>query len=413
MNKYLIFIGFLLLWLQGWGQQDSLLTIQQAVESAYNRNAELQQLHAQLLQKENMWKTETGISAPEISYFKEGISTGPGDPFAEQRFTISQEIDFPLTAAYRLKGLSQELKALQYQVKARENEIKTEVKSRYVEVVYALRLQQSRKHQLDLAQELYDAVYTKFETGMGNGIDLANAELRLDQAKNNLDQTEWILHQARYGLFFAMGLPVEDQKYSIQFSDTLSANNVEISQLLTLAVQEKQPEFLATQNQLRATDYFLKEARSNILPDIRLNLYKQDYGTGYNYNGFEVGLRIPIWYPLDQKGKINIALAKQEEVQWKQQEVRLNTKKQIEYAWHNYSVSRSIVERYNTTMKGKADHLRSLSMRAFQLGEIDLLNLLNAQQTYLSSEESYLAALRDYYLQLVMLEKYLGEDLVY
>ena len=60
MNKYLIFIGFLLLWLQGWGQQDSLLTIQQAVESAYNRNAELQQLHAQLLQKENMWKTETG-----------------------------------------------------------------------------------------------------------------------------------------------------------------------------------------------------------------------------------------------------------------------------------------------------------------------------------------------------------------
>ena len=59
-----------------------------------------------------------------------------------------------------------ELKALQYQVKARENEIKTEVKSRYVEVVYALRLQQSRKHQLDLAQELYritsyNVCYTK------------------------------------------------------------------------------------------------------------------------------------------------------------------------------------------------------------------------------------------------------------
>ena len=81
MNKHFVFLtGFLLLFFQGWGQ-DSLLTIQQAVESAYNRNAELQQLHAQLLQKENMWKTETEISTPEISYFKEGISTGPGDPF--------------------------------------------------------------------------------------------------------------------------------------------------------------------------------------------------------------------------------------------------------------------------------------------------------------------------------------------
>jgi len=413
MNKHSVLVlGLILFWFQAY-PQDSLLTIDMAVESAYNRNAELQQLYAQLRQKENLKKTETGISAPEISYFKEGISTGPGDPFAEQRFTISQEIDFPLTTAYRLKGISQELEALRYQVQAREKAIKVDVKSRYVEVVYALRLQASRQNQLTLAQELYNAVYTKFETGMGNGIDLANAELRLDQAKNNLDQTEWILHQARYGLFFAMGLPVEDQKYSIQFSDTLRANNVEISQLLTLAVQEKQPEFLATQNQLAATDYFLKEARSNILPDIRVNLYKQDYGTGYNYNGFEVGLRIPIWYPLDQRGKINMALAKQEEVQWKQQEVRLNTKKQIEYAWHNYSVSRSIIDRYNTTMKEKADHLRSLSMRAFQLGEIDLLNLLNAQQTYLGSEENYLAALRDYYLQLIMLEKYLGEDLVY
>ena len=413
MKKHrLLLIAFSLLWVQGFGQ-DSLLTIQMAVESAYNRNAELQQLHAQLKQKENIWRTETGISAPEISYFKEGISSGPGDPFDERRFTVSQEIDFPLTTVYRLKGLSQEVQALQHQLKARENEIKVEVKSRYVEVVYALRLQKSRQNQLALAQELYNAVYTRFETGMGNGIDLANAELRLEQAKNDLDQTEWTLHQARYGLFYAMGLPVDDQKYSIQFSDTLRATDVVISQFLTLSVQEKQPEFLATKNQLQASGYFLKEARSNILPDIRLNLYKQDYGSGFDFKGFEVGLRIPIWYPFDQKGKINMALARREEIQWKQQEIRLTMKKQIEYAWHNYSVSRSIINRYNSTMKGKADHLRSLSLRAYQLGEVDLLNLLNAQQTYLSSEERYLSALRDYYLQLVTLEKYLEEDLVY
>jgi cobalt-zinc-cadmium efflux system outer membrane protein len=266
---------------------------------------------------------------------------------------------------------------------------------------------------MELAQELYNAVYTKFETGMGNGIDLANAELQLEQAKNELDQTEWVLHRARYGLFYAMGLPVENQKYSIQFSDTLRANDIEISQIMTLAVQENQPDFLATEHQLQASDYSLKEARSNILPDIRLNLYTQDYGTGYDYKGFELGLKIPIWYPFDQRGKINMALAKQQEIQWKQQEIRLDTKKQIEYAWHNYSVSRSIIDRYNSTIKEKAAQLQSLTLRAYQLGEVDLLNLLNAQQTYLSSEESYLQALREYYLQLVALEKYLDEDLVY
>lgn len=411
-TRKIILLGFIFLFFSGFGQ-DNLLTIQQAIETAYKQNAELQQLQAQLKQQQNLWRTETGISAPEISYFKEGIGSGPGDIFDEKRITISQEIDFPLTTSYRLKGIEEQVKALEFQIKSREKAIKAEVKSQYIEVLYALYLQESRKNQLQLSQDLYNAVFTKFETGMANGIDLANAELRLEESKNDLDQTEWILHKARYSLFYAMGLPVEDQKYSIEFSDTLRAVDIEISQIFTLAVQEEQPDYQSAEHELKATDYFLKEAKSNILPDIRLNLYKQNYGTGYNFNGFEIGLRFPLWYPLDQKGKINTAIAKQEEIGWKQQEIRLDMKKQIEFAWHNYSVSRSIINRYNKTLKSKAAQLERLTLRAYQLGEIDLLVLLNAQQTYLASEQRYLVALRDYYLQLASLERFLDTELVY
>ncbi len=414
MKKAYLIAVFIFSFLSIFGQgQDSLLTINEAVESAFNRNAELQQLRAQLKQKENLWRLQTGVSPPEISYFKEGISSGPGDAFDEKRITISQEIDFPVTTVYRLKGIEEEVKALEYQIKSIEKSVKAEVKSHYIEILYALYLQRSTKNQLQLAQELYNAVYTKFETGMANGIDLTNAELRLAEAKNDLDQTDWTLHKARYSLFYVIGLPVEDQKYSIRFSDTLQATNIEISQIFTLAVQERQPDFQSAEHQLKATDFYLKEAKSNILPDIRLNFYKQNYGTGYNFNGFEVGLQIPIWYPLDQKGKINTALARHEEIAWKQQEIKLDMKRQIEFAWHNYAVSRSIINRYNETLKNKAQQLQNLTLKAYQLGEIDLLVLLNAQQSYLTSEQRYLQALRDYYLQLAALEKYLEEDLVY
>jgi cobalt-zinc-cadmium efflux system outer membrane protein len=64
-------------------------------------------------------------------------------------------------------------------------------------------------------------------------------------------------------------------------------------------------------------------------------------------------------------------------------------------------------------MKNKASQLQSMTLKAYQLGEIDLLNLLNAQQTYLANEQRYLSALRDYYLQLVALEIYLDRELVY
>jgi outer membrane protein, heavy metal efflux system len=126
--RFFIFTGFFLLFFRSSGQ-DSLLTIQDAVEFAFNQNAELKQLQAVIRQEENRWRTETGISPPEISYFKEGIGSGPGDVFDEKRISVSQEIDFPLTTAYRLKGISEEVKAIKMKEEALRNEIKANVKS--------------------------------------------------------------------------------------------------------------------------------------------------------------------------------------------------------------------------------------------------------------------------------------------
>ena len=411
--KQFILISLFLIVNIGLFAQSNLVTIQQAVDSAFINNAELNQMRAQLIEKENIWRTKMGISSPEFIYFKEGISSDPASPYAEKRLAVSQEIDFPLTTLYRQKAIKHEVQAKQFQIISKEIEIKTKVKSKYIEVLFALHLQQLRKEQLKLVEDLHKAVYIRFESGIGNGIDLTNAEIQLEEAKNDLDQSEWILHQARYGLFYEIGIPVDQQKYTIEFADTLQTIHLDISQIFLLAKNEEQPDYQASVQRLSASNYFLKEAKSNILPDINFSMYTQDYGSGYNFNGFEIGLSIPIWLPFEQKGKIQIAEARKSEIMWQQKEIKLKMKKQIEYAWHNYTVSRSIVNRYNETLKQKAQKLQSLSLRAYQLGEIDLLNLLNAQQTYIKSEQRYITALRDYYLQLVALEQFIEKDLVF
>ena len=392
--------------------QDNLLTLQEAVESGLQRNPGLRELYSVLDQKRNAARQETGINDPEVSYFREGISNGPGDLFDEQRVTISQSIDFPLTTAYRLKGMKEEVIALENEVKAREKMVKTEVKSSYVEVIYALRLQQSRQNQVTILTDLQKAVSTKLELGMASGIELTSVELQLQEALNDLDQSEFILHKARYNLFYAIGLPVGDQRYEIAFNDSLTVSEVEVDQIMTLTMLEQQPEFQSTIHQLQAAQLFLKEAKSNILPDLRLNLYRQDYGSGYDFTGFEVGMSIPLWYPLAHKGKINTSAARVEEIGWKQDRIRLELKRELEHAWHNYDISRKIINRYRESMRSRATELQRLSLRAYQLGEIDLLRLLNARQVFLNGEQHYLVAMRDYYLQLIALERYLGQDLV-
>lgn len=390
-----------------------LLTIQDAIEQATKNNAQINQMRSQLQQKQAEWRTQTGISAPEISYMKEGINNKAADPFQEKRWTVSQSVDFPLTTAYRIQAIKGEEKAMEFSIQEEERNVKSEVKSRYVEVIYALHLQKLRDQQLKLATELYNAVFTQFETGMGNGMDLTKAELQVAEANNDIDDARRQLHMARYSLFKLMGLPPENQKYTIEFMDTLRSNNVEVSQITALSVLSDQPSYKSAEKELDAAGYYLKEALSNILPDIRFNLYKQDYGTGYNFNGFELGLSIPIWYPFEQKGKIRINLARQEEIQWKQKEIRSGVKEQIEHAWHSYEVSRSTIKRYDETIRSKAQKLQSLTMNAYRLGEVDLLNLIQAQQIYLNSQQRYLSALRDYYIQLVELERFLNLELVY
>lgn len=411
-HTFKVFI-LLIFWVSATSAQSQLLTIKDAVSQAVSNNAEINQMRSQLRQKQAEWRTQTGISAPEVSYMKEGINNKAADPFQEKRWTVSQSVDFPLTTAYRLKAIKDEERAMEFSIQEKERTVKSEVKARYVDVIYALHLQKLRNQQLKLATELYNAVFTQFETGMGNGMDLTKAELQVAEANNDIDDSRRQLHMARYSLFKLMGLPPENQKYTIEFMDTLRSNNVEVSQITALSVLSEQPSFKSAQKELDAAGFYLKEARSNILPDIRFNLYKQDYGTGYNFNGFELGLSIPIWYPLEQKGKIHMNLARQEEIQWKQKEIRSGVKEQIEHAWHSYEVSRSVIKRYDETIRSKAEKLQTLTLNAYRLGEVDLLNLIQAQQIYLNSQQRYLSALRDYYVQLVELERFLNLELVY
>jgi cobalt-zinc-cadmium efflux system outer membrane protein len=408
--KILILVVFAGCFLSGKAQ---LITIKDAVDQAIQSNAQINQLRAQLNQKKEEWRIQSGIAAPEISYMKEGIDPKADQPFQEKRWTVSQSLDFPLTTAYRIKAIKAEEKAMEFEIQEAERKVKMAVKSRYVEVIYALHLQKLRDQQLKLYTELYNAVYTRFETGMGNGMDLTKAELQVAEANNDIDEARSMLHQARYSLFMLMGLTPENQKYSISFMDTLQSKDVEISQITALAVLTDQPSYKASEKEFAASGYFLKEAKSNILPDIRFNLYKQDYGTGFNFNGFELGLSFPIWYPLEQRGRIKMNLARQDEILWKQKEIRSGVKEQIEHAWHSYEVTRSTITRYDETIRSKAEKLQSLTLSAYRLGEVDLLNLINAQQIYLSSQQRYLSALRDYYIRLVELERFLNLELVY
>jgi len=389
------------------------LTVQKAISLALNSNTTINQVNERINQKDGQWWSSFGLSSPTVSYFKEGIDKNSSPNFAEQRWSVEQSIDFPLKTVFRLNRVSNEKAALLNKLEAEKLNVIANVKSRYTDILYAKDLMKLAGDQIRITTQLKNAVTTRVQVGEASELELMRADIRLSEAKNDLNDAERMFQKSRYELFNVIGLDPEDQKYEIRFVDSLKYFNVSIDQEDAVTRLEQQPEYRSITNSLDASGNKISGAWSSFLPDLSFSYYKQDYGTGYDYYGYQVGLKVPLWFVFNQNGDIQMAKAGKRELEWKQKEIYLNMKKQIEKAWHSYQSSKLTIKRFTDVIQVKANDLLDKTLEGYQVGEIDFLSLIDAQQTFLSSRKRYLSSLHDYYLQLINLEKYMNNEIVF
>ena len=220
-------------------------------------------------------------------------------------------------------------------------------------------------------------------------------------------------NEARYALFRVIGLDPEQQKYGVSFPDTLSYFDADISQKNVLQGLEEIPEIQSFQKNVESANRGVKVAKSNYLPDLRADYYRQDFGSGFEFDGFEIGVSVPLWFGLNQSNRVKQAKAVQRQAEWTVSEATLKVKERAENAWHRYETSRNTIISYREVIQSRATNLLELTREGYRLGELELLRVLEAQRTFLSAEEKYYQSLRNYYLQLIELERYLPNELVF
>lgn len=422
MRNYLSLIFFFVFHSLIIAQQDLLdlitesedtLTIEQAINTALDKNPQLNQLRQKIEGKKSEFWGLFGLQSPTLTYFKEGVPLADSRVFSEKRISLIQNIDFPLKSFFKLKSNQYSVKSLEFQYQAEVFKLKSEVKKAYVEVLYWIEIMKLRKISKDLAKSFQTTTQEKFETGSISELELMNADILLSEAENDFIDAQMWLNKARYNLFNLIGLNPEEQKYSLRFTDSLSYFNFHIPQKEILSSLQDQPIYLSKAYELNSIDYLRSQNWSSLLPDIYLNYYRQNYSSKFDHYGIEVGLKVPLWFMFDQRSQIQQSEARYQEAIWNQKETLLMLKKDIEYAWHSYETSQFTIENFRNKIGPKADSLLQLSLEAYKLGQIDFLRLLNVQNTFISSKNRYLTALKDYYINAIELEKYLRRDIVF
>lgn len=386
------------------------LDVQKALQMAYEHNPKINKLQNQIDAQRQQHILSMGLRDPEVSYFKEGIGDGR---FSEQRWSISQSLDFPLTSYYRYQSEKATTSKLRQQLTAEKLQLKADVKSAYTKLAYAIENSHLAREQVKLFLQLRDAAQTRSDMGESSEIDAMQADLQLSEARNNIKMAEKMIMNARYDLFETIGLEPEGQTYDISFPDTLHYVAVNIDQEEVLRQLENHPELRQINQEQQAADYVTKVAKTEYLPDLNVSYYRQDFGNNYDFYGFEVGISIPLWFGANQSPKVKQAHAQKREVDWKFQDHQLSLKKQAEQTWHSYQTTRANILRFRESIQEKSAELVRMTQRGYRYGELDLLTLLEAQRTYLRTQESYYQTLRDYYLQIIKLEKFLQADIIF
>lgn len=388
----------------------STLNVQKALQIAYEHNPKINQLQSRIDAQQQQQLLSIGLRDPEISYFKEGLGEGG---FSEQRWAITQSIDFPLTSYYQTKSERATTDKLRKQLEAEKLQLKANVKSAYTELAYAIENSHLAGEQVKLFLQLRDAAQTRSDMGESSEIDAMQADLQLSEAQNNIEMAEKEIMNARYNLFETIGLEPEEQTYDISFPDTLHYIEVQIDQEEVMRQLEQHPELQQINREQQAAEYFTKVAKTGYLPDLNVSYYKQNFGNDYDFHGFEVGVSIPLWFVANQRSKVKQAHAIQREVDWKLHEHELSLKKRAEQTWHSYQTTRANIQRFRDSIQERSAELVRMTQRGYRYGELDLLTLLEAQRTYLRTQQSYYQTLRDYYLRIIELEQFLQTDIIF
>lgn len=382
------------------------LTVYDALARLEAGHPELGRLDALLAANRGERLLSFGLEAPTLAYAREGIA---GTAYAEQRLVLGQRLAAPLASYYGRRRLDAEAEALRYGRAARQARLREQVKKAFVEVQYAELLVALRHEGVSLAEQLIAAARLREEAGAAAGLETMRAEIDLAEAEAALAEAEHLRAQALTAAAAAAAAPTAQvvPPGPLTFVAPGVAREQVLGRLAGLPAAREAEAYLG------AARIGVREGRATRLPGLSAEVFAQDFGGGFNRLGFQIGLQIPL--PGTPAGRAPRLLAEavlQERTWAREAQVRALAA-EAEALWRAYLDTQALVVRYRDGLVPLADTLTARAHEGYLIGEVPLFALLDAQQTLLTARSRYAAALRDYTLRVVELERFTGAAYVF
>jgi cobalt-zinc-cadmium resistance protein CzcA len=333
----------------------------------------------------------------------------------DNSFTVSQSFAFPSVYINQNKLAKANIKSSEWQHKASQLEIATQVKQVYWQLAYLQSKQQLLAYQDSLFTGFLRAAEIRLNQGETNRLEMISARSQSLEIKNLLQQVNADLVIINQQLQILLNV-----KTSIYPADTL-LKRIEYAPVNDSLALTGNPSIGYINQQVEVSRFEKKLERSRMMPDFNIGVFSQTmqgvqevngiprtFGTGDRFNGIQAGVAIPLWFvPYSSKTR---AAKLKEKISETNAEYYTNSVsgnfRSMMGEFNKYSNS---LNYYENQAVPEADLIIEQSTLSYKAGSMDYLDYILNLNRALSIKQNYLDALNNYNQTIISIDFITGK----
>lgn len=331
------------------------------------------------------------------------LDTSNAGSAREHRLEVSQSLEWPWKRANRARSAEAQVGVARNSLEDFRLELRAQVKEAFFHTVLAQQTAQVAAQNLATARRLVESATLRVESGEAPELELIRARVELFNVTREARRAHNRLLTAKAALNSLLAGALRETFDVIGDPPRLGAA-YDLPALIERALATH-PLIIRQEHALKAAGYTLSEQRQARVPDLTVT-----GSTGEEIDKRSSALGLALSVPLfnQRRGDIATARAEQARAQAELAQTRLDLTRLIAQEYENYRLA---VDQLNTFEEGllkQAEEALRIAQLSYEQGELDLLNLLDAQRVERATLLEYYDAQFELQASLARLERVTG-----
>lgn len=404
------------------GADQTILTLQAAIELAVQDNPDLAQIQARAQAMAAIPSQEGALPDPQISFNAMNL---PVDTFnieqedmAQLGVGISQAIPFPGKLALREQAAAFEAEAASQNVTELRWRLLSEVKKTWWLFFYLDRALQIVDSNYTLLKQFVEIARTKYEVGEGLQQDVLLAQLELSKLLDQQLMLKASRRNAAASLNALLNRPANEdvrlpEQVELQLPTLMSEN------LLYQQAETSRAILEGNRLGINAAESRLDLAKKGYLPDFTVDASygaRADTPSGIQRSdmlSMNLSINVPIFAAQKQAKAVDQRTSELMQQRYALQDEWNRVRSEITQSYNDYRRAKDQVVLFETGIVPQARQTVASMLAGYQVNKVDFLNLVRSQITLFEYETQYWKAFTEAQQALAQTEQAVGEDDIY